>query len=448
MTPSKRPILGAPTQSGAVCRQSGSKQSPSVHQDLPALGRASRGADLAGGCSASFPPRLASFAPRLWLAAAPFGFGKAELSAVLRSALHLAPSAPRFARRWSGNSRRGPLGRVSLLGLPLVVSCLGVVSVWADETLQADGEPAAGGHSSANRSLYRSKAGWLHPIPASGTPGVGDRLLYEARFFEAMAEFQGLDDPAWRLLGLGQAHLGLGRFYTDLWPLAARFAQDHLQRLAGERELSAEEKEQAAFFQCERASPARECAGAWERESPLAKLLALEDPALLSRADEGGARLFGEEMLGAGLSRVRSLPLLARLHLRLAVLRLLVFRQLAGSESSSMARVMEMVKGARRLADRQRAKTGAWRLGGEEAIARLRRMEDEKGVRDLLRLDPAWLLLKAWMNYGKGGCRGYALATMDLSALEETFPVVPEVTGLLRRIYAWDCTGGGRVAGG
>lgn len=342
-----------------------------------------------------------------------------------------------------GFARPSPL---PLFGLLLLGACSG-------------GEPAGDSHVLAP-SPHVSEAGWILPSAQDAEPGAGDQLLFEQSYSRALEFFQAQPPSARRILGLGQAHLGLARFSADLLPLGLRLTRDLLQLRSRSRDLSASEQELLAACQ----DPAVARAPSVE----LGGLLALDDRGLLARA-------LGQEPLPdrprpRGQERFvhpADLSAFAQLHFRAARLLLSSFAEQADSgplAEPALALAAQALPALERLerseAPRMGGADGPGRaclaesfdlvgLGrGAEAMDRLQACAGGRDAQELFQSDPSWLLLRAHLRYQEGSCNSYALAAVDLSVLEQSFPVLPAVVTAFRQLYASECSVGGRLAGG
>ena len=315
--------------------------------------------------------------------------------------------------------------------------------------------------------MEASPAGWFHLFSASEPVTPADRFLSESRFIQALDGFSQQSHPLRRHLGLGQAHFGLGQLYFDLWPLALEMNRAFLRQLSQERELTPQEASILSALDRWMSPSKQSPSSPLPRVDPLSPWRSLEelsDEKLFQREDSQNLL----SLLGQISSvPVLEIPSLGRIHLRLARLRLDAFcrecKQPRCCEQvqpfANEARVLEgrlnslqppIMGGDSSNSRRCIAQIFDLARAGQKpaALERLNRCAPSQDSEPLARLEPSWLLLRAWLRYHEGSCQGFALATMDLSMLEGSSPVFQKVVRTLRRLYAWECSGGGRMAGG
>jgi hypothetical protein len=306
--------------------------------------------------------------------------------------------------------------------------------------------------------MFVSEAGWILPSASDPEPSAGDQSLFEQRFADALLSFQVSPPSARRMLGLGQAHLGLGRFEADLYPLGLRLVRDVLERRAGERSLAPDE---AALLDWCRTPQLDGASGISEA---LLELLALHGPALLQRADSAGP-LFETalERSHETLPHPADLVALARLHLRAAREHLISLQDEPFQEEATafVGQVQELLAplDAGQAPDlgggagpARTCLAEAFRLEAEgkraEAMGRLQSCNPSQESDALAAADPSWLILRALLRYQEGSCNSYAVAAVDLSVLEKSFSAVRGIAVVFRQMYARECSVGGRLAGG
>jgi hypothetical protein len=351
----------------------------------------------------------------------------------------MSASPPRRGRRAS--RRSAPF----VLGLALV---LGACRAEPPEPPEPRPAPATAGHGPV----------FVFLDPGPRGPSQADVLLHELLHALALEAYAAEPHSVRRSLGLGQAHLGLGRFYADLHPLSLRLTRDVLELTAGERPL--DEGERLALGYC-RAPEAWPPGGVPE----LGRLLELRRMApaeLLAALGPAGLLAEARTAPDVDVPHPAGLRILAELHLRLAeaLLEPLGAEADFGAAAGALAAEARAVREALGGPPRPGAGSGAgrqcvaetWELAlsapAAQALSRLGVCAGTGETAELARRDPAWLLVRALVYYREGSCSGYALAAVDLAALEAAFPAVPVAARLLRRLYAEECAAGGRVTGG
>jgi hypothetical protein len=333
--------------------------------------------------------------------------------------------------------------RLALLGLCLGAGCQGDVS---------REEPAAAS------SVFISEAGWILPSAADPEPSAADQHLYDQSYTQALLSFHAQAPSPRRALGLGQAHLGLGRFEADLFPLVLRLVRDLLERRLREQALEPEEKALLDWCRATRLDAAQSVS------ESLASLLELEVPALLELAEDRGP-LFGPEPAGPreALPHPADAVAGARLHLRaaralLASVQAADVRAPAEALAAQAQRLLDPLEAGQAPVPGAGAGPGrtclaeGFRLAAmgrsAEALERLQSCNPSQEAESLAAADPSWLILRALLRYQEGSCSSYALAALDLSVLEKSFPAVRGAVAGFRQLYARECSAGGRLAGG
>ena len=185
----------------------------------------------------------------------------------------------------------------------------------------------------------------------------------------------------------------------------------------------------------------------------------LEDSALLERAEQQGP-LFERAQSRGSLPHPADTLALARLHLRVSRALLASVQEPELPEPLEALQLQAQQLQAQLESGQVQGAAGAGRpclaeafsfmdQGHDaEALARLQSCNPSQEADSLAAADPSWLILRALLRYQEGSCSSYALAAVDLSVLEKSFPAVRVTVAVFRQLYARECSVGGRLAGG